>query len=209
MTQVRPGAPQPLIAPAGALGPLSLLERRIVFSRGDPSAWQTVGRTCFTQLIPDKGRTLTIKDVESAWRHTAFAKPTAHIQPEGNVTLVTLPAYFAVRWPNTGFRPGRINAVTLLGHAVRIKPTLKSLQYHYGDGSSSPSTTSLGGPYPTGDITHAYDKPGTYATNVTIDYGGQVSVDGSPWIDIPGEVRLTGATQPLRVATARSRLVNH
>lgn len=198
-----------LTCPNDTVGPLSWIERRIIFSVGPPSGWTRVALTCFTDLVPTHRKLLTMQLLTAAWRHTAFAKPTVHIQPEGNTTLVTLPAYFAVQWPKKGFRPGQINTVTLLGHTVRIKPTLKSYDYHYGDGTGSGTTTSAGGPYPAGDIRHGYDNPGHYTTNVTITYGGQVSVDDSPWIDIPGQVALTGASQVLRVATARSRLVNN
>jgi hypothetical protein len=44
-----------------------------------------------------------------------------HIQPEGNLTLVTLPTFFEVKWPSAGFQPGEIDTTTLLGHRVRIR----------------------------------------------------------------------------------------
>jgi hypothetical protein len=53
-------------------------------------------------------------------RNTAFAKPAAHIQPEGNITLVTLPTYFAATWPQAGFQPGEIDTVTLIPETATV-----------------------------------------------------------------------------------------
>jgi hypothetical protein len=143
----------------------------------------------------------------AAFHNTAWAKPTVHTQPEGNVTLVTLATYFGVEWPAAGFQPGEIDTVALMGNQVRIRPTSQGFTYDFGDGTSIGPTASPGGTYPEGDITHTYAKAGIYDSRVDITYGGEFSVGGGPWIPIPATVTVAGQIQPLTVKTARARLV--
>jgi hypothetical protein len=193
--------------PAQGLGPPVRLYRRQLDASGAPTTgWQTIGMTCFPELVPGK-RGLDIGQVRTAFRNTAWAKPTVHIQPEGNVTLVTLPTYFAVTWPKAGFQPGEIDSVTLLGYQVRIRPTVQGYTYVFGDGTDFGPTASPGGPYPNGDITHVYPKAGNYKTRIDITYGGEFSIGAGPWVQIPDSVTVPGPDQLLKVKTARARLV--
>jgi hypothetical protein len=143
----------------------------------------------------------------AAFHNTAWAKPTVHVQPEGNITLVTLDTYFEVTWPAAGFQPGEIDTTTLLGNQLRIRPTVAGYTYVFGDGTTAGPTTSPGGRYPGGDITHAYPKAGTYNSRIDITYGGEFSVGAGAWIPIPDTATVTGTTQTLTVKTAHSRLV--
>jgi hypothetical protein len=195
--------------PAQGQGPLVRLYRRELDASGNPIAgWALIGTTCYPDLVPGKP-VLGLGQILAAFHNTPWAKPTAHIQPEGNVTLVTLATYFEVSWPTAGFQPGEIDTITLLGTPVRIRPTVQSYTYFFGDGASSGATTSPGGPYPGGDITHAYPAAGTYDTHVDITYGGEFSVAGGTWVPIPDSVTVAGPVQPLTVKTARARLVMH
>jgi len=195
--------------PAQGQGPLVRLYRRELDASGNPIAgWGLIGTTCYPDLVPGK-QVLGLGQILAAFHTTPWAKPTAHIQPEGNVTLVTLATYFEVSWPTAGFQPGEIDTITLLGTPVRIRPTVQSYTYFFGDGASSGATTSPGGPYPGGDITHAYPAAGTYDTHVDITYGGEFSIAGGAWVPIPDSVTVAGPVQPLTVKTARARLVMH
>lgn len=192
-----------------ASGPLVNIDRRKVLPRDEYTDWAYVGTTCYATLVPntdDKPR-LTMTMIKNAWRKTPFAKPHASIQPVGNRTLVTIPTYFAIAWPDRGYQPGEVHTVTLLGHTVRIKPTFKSNTFYFGDGATSGPTRSAGGPYPTGDITHAYEDAGTYRTHISTTYGGTFSVDNGAWTTIPGTLTISGPTQQLHVLTAENRLV--
>ena len=91
--------------------------------------------TCFPDGIPNGKRTLGLAQIIRAFNETKFAKPQTHLQPEGNVTLVTLPVYFSVSWPTAGYQPQEVDAVNLLGYAVRIRPTLEHFTYVFGDGT--------------------------------------------------------------------------
>jgi hypothetical protein len=144
----------------------------------------------------------------AAFHKTAWSQPSVHIQPEGNVTLVTLPTYFEVKWPAVGYKPGEIDTVTLLGTPVRIRPTARNYNYVFGDGTTSGTTTSPGGTYPDGDVTHAYAKRGRYKSRIDITYGGEYSISGGAWIPIPDTVTIRGQPQTLTVKTAHARLVS-
>ncbi len=110
-------------------------------------------------------------------------------------------------WSTTGYQPGEIDTITLLGTPVRIRPTAQSYTYHFGDGTTLGPSTSPGGTYPDGDITHTYPKRGVYPTRIDITYGGEFSVRGGTWIPIPDTATVAGSLQTLTVKTAHARLV--
>ncbi|HEX7538618.1 MAG TPA: hypothetical protein VF391_16630, partial [Dermatophilaceae bacterium] len=194
--------------PAQGLGPQVRLYRRELNTKGVPisTAWDLLGTTCYPELVPGK-QILGMGLILAAFHNTAFAKPTTHTQPEGNVTLVTLATYFEVKWPAAGYQPDEIDTVTLMGNQVQIRPTNQGYTYVFGDNTSQGPTDSPGGIYPDGDITHAYPKAGSYDSHIDITYGGEFSVGGGPWIPIPDTVTIPGQTQTLTVKTARARLV--
>jgi hypothetical protein len=193
--------------PEQGQGPMVRLYRRELDSSGSPIAgWALIGTTCYPNLVPGKP-VLGLGQILTAFNNTPWARPTTHIQPEGNTTLVTLDTYFEVNWPSAGFQPGEVDTVTLLGTSVRIRPTVQGYTYVFGDGTSFGPTASAGGPYPNGDITHAYAKAGTYTTHIDITYGGEFSIAGGAWVAIPDTVTVTGTSQLLTVKTAHARLV--
>ena len=193
--------------PAQGLGPMVQVFRRELDAKGAPTtAWQTVGTTCLADLAPGSP-VLGLGQIRAAFHNTPWSRPTVSIQPEGNVTLVTLPTYFAVTWPEAGFQPGEADSVTLLGQQVRIRPTLDHYAYVFGDGTTLGPTDSPGGPYPDGDITHAYSRAGTYSTHIDITFGGEFSVAGGAWVPIPDTVTVAGPVQTVTVRTAQARLV--
>ena len=194
--------------PQQGQGPLVQLFRRELDPKGVPLSigWQLIGTTCFPESVPGKP-VLGMGLILTAFHNTPWARPTVHVQPEGNVTLVTLTTYFEVKWPSDGYQPGEINTTTLLTNQVRIRPTCEGYTYIFGDGASPLQTDSAGGTYPDGDITHVYAKAGTYTSHIDITYGGEFSVNGGEWLPIPDTVTVPGQPQPLTVKTAHARLV--
>ena len=185
---------------------VQLFRRELVANGSAATPWQSIGTTCFPELTPGR-QVLGLAQILAAFHNTPWSKPTLRVQPEGNVTLVTLPTYFAVTWPAAGFQPGEADTVMLLGQPVRIRPTLDHYSYVFGDGTTLGPTSSPGGPYPDGDITHAYAKAGTYNTHIDITFGGEFSVAGGAWVPIPDTVTVAGPVQPVTVRTAQARLV--
>ena len=74
------------------------------------------------------------------------------------------------------------------------------------DGASIGPTTSLGGPYPDGDIRHEYTTAAEVAPYISVEYGGEVSVDGGAWTTIPSTATVDGPAVPLQVLTSQNRL---
>ena len=174
--------------------------------------WRRLGVTCLPEMVPGTQPRLTMAQITAAFHDTKFALATVNIQPEGNVTLVTLPTYFELKWPSNGFQPDEVDSVEparMAGFRVDIRPRLKSVVYVYGDGATSERTSSLGGPYPDGDIRHEYARGGSYQVRADVTYGGQYRVNGGTWITIPGEVTIQGTPETLQVKTAKARLVTH
>ena len=194
--------------PALGQGPEISVYRRVLDTGGKAvGGWENLGISCLPDLVPGRP-TLSIAAIQAQFHKTVFAKPIVHIQPEGNLTLVTLATYFEVTWPTAGFQPQEVDTTTLLGYQVRIRPTLGHYVYVFGDGTSLGPSASPGGTYPSGDVTHAYPKAGVYPTRIDITYGGEFSVNGAAWITIPDTATVTGTVQDLSVKTAHARLVN-
>lgn len=187
------------------LGPATRIWRRAVST--PPSPWELRVVTCFPDLA-DGPSGPTMADIVAAFHDTDFAKAGVNIQPEGDVTLVTLPTFLEARFPDTGFEPGEVDTVTLVGVPVDIRPGLNSITYHLGDGRTLGPTASMGGPHPTGDVVTTYPKAGTFDVRADVTYTGQFRIAGGEWIDIPGTVTIDGGPVSLTVATAQSRLVN-
>lgn len=186
-------------------GPLSTIYQRALTPTLGP--WQPTGHTCHpprpattpTPAIP------SLTSIRTAWAHTPFAKPQTTIQPPGGTTLTGLPTYFTVTWPATGYPPGHHRTLTLAGHRVHIRPTLRTVTYHLG-GPAPRHTRSLGGPYPTGDVQHTYQQPGTYRIRTTITYGGEYAIDDGPWHQLPDTTTIAGPTTTLTVRAAHTHL---
>ena len=194
----------------GSSGPYSVIYRRIADASGPLADWENVGPTCFrTDVPPRSGESpaeLTEEMILEQFHRTDFALPTMSIEPPDGRTLVNLPVFYQLIWPTDGYEPGEIDTTDIIGFEVRIRPTLDSATYHFGDGESSGPTASLGGPYPDGDITHEYTSAATVEPHITVVYGGEVSVDGGPWSTIPGTATIDGPLSPLDVLTSNNRL---
>lgn len=195
-------------------GPYSIIYRRTAAPDGSPSGdWSEVGSTCWTDSVPTASGSPAVELTEAMiveqFHRTDFALPQAVIQPPGGSTLVNLPVYFQLAWPADGFEPSEVDTTTLVGHEVRIRPTLIGATYIIGDGSSIGPTTSLGGGYPDGDVTHVYERSAEVAPYITVEYGGEVSVDGGEWTTIPSSATVDGPAAPLRVLASKNRLYDN
>ena len=117
------------------LGPAVQVMRREVAATGAAVAgatWESVGVTCFPDLVPGSTPTLTMAMVLEQFHRTNFALPDVSIQPVGNRTLVNLPTYYQVNWAAGGFAPQSIDTSTIIGRQVEIRPTFQWVEYHYG-----------------------------------------------------------------------------
>lgn len=189
----------------------TIIFRRTMDDSGVLDDWAPIGGTCYTDAVPARSGEDAVELTEAMiieqFHRTDFALPQTILQPPDGRTLVNLPVYYQLTWPTDGFQPGEIDTTTIVGHQVQIKPTLIGITYLTGDGTTIGPTTSLGGPYPDGDITHTYTIAAeTLNPSIIVEYGGEVSVDGSPWRPIPGSATVTGPPTPLQVLTSKNRL---
>jgi hypothetical protein len=192
-----------------APGPHHWIFRRVVTADGSVSTWSRYGHTCFPAAVPTRSGEepgLTEAMIVEQFHRTDFALPQVVLQPSDNRALVNLPVFFELAWPEAGFEPMEVDTTVLVGREVRIRPTLQDATYIFGDGSSHGPTSSLGGPYPDGDVTHTYTAASTVNPSIEVTYGGEVSVDGADWTVIPASVTIAGPAVPLEVLTSRNRL---
>ncbi len=193
-----------------SFGPRSIIYRRAADDSGPLEDWAPVAPTCWTDSVPPRSgepaEELTEAMIVEQFHRTDFALPQAVIEPPDGATLVNLPVYFELAWPDAGFAPAEVDTTTLAGHEVRIRPTLVGATYVTGDGTSIGPTTSLGGGYPDGDITHEYTTAAEVSPYISVEYGGEVSVDGGSWSTIPSTAVIDGPSAPLQVLQSRNRL---
>lgn len=181
---------------------------------GSTEPWQLAEETCDPDAVEGPAaRDTTLADIEREFAATPLASPGATLQPPGNTTLVTLPVYFTATWPHAdtagaGYRPGQTRTLTLLGHRVDLTITLAHFVYGYGDGADSGPTSSPGGPYPGGDITHAYPRAGTYTPTITAVLTASYRIDGGPPRRIASTATRAATLPTLTVLTARNRLLD-
>ena len=128
----------------------------------------------------------TFGQIQQAFRELPFCKPSPSMQPVGGKTVVNLATYYEAGWPDGAcLSPGETSAkVQLLSWSVEFKVAARDYRFSYGDGASSGWTTSTGGGYPDGDITHAYRDTGSVDVRVDARLTGSYRVDGGAWQDI-------------------------
>lgn len=205
--------------PQAGLGPQARIFARPV-TNGTPGAWQDRGLSCnptgAMAQAAAQGATvaaprpvLTMAMVLDAFHRMPFAKPELVFQPTGNTTLITLPGFYAVQWPQAGFEPGEIDQIdpaTMLGFDVRIRPKVVTYRYVFGDGTTI-ETDSAGGPYPDGDVKHAYTRAGRYASHIEVTYSADFSVAGGEWNEVPGTADIVGPAEDITVKLSRNDLI--
>ncbi len=187
-------------------GPLTYKWRRQVAPT--VGRWQQVGSTCYgpgAQAPPRPA--VTVELVRSAFARTPFKRPVVVVQPPDGVTLIRLDTFFQASFPGAGYGMGDIHTVTLLGRSVRIRVSSAGYRWDFGDGSPVLSTSSAGGPWPDGDVRHAYTRPGEYTIQAKAVYRGEYSVDGGSWSPVDSTVTLAAPSVRLIVATAHNELL--
>ncbi len=194
--------------PPDQLGPLLRIWRQTLRAGVVTDPWATVGLTCASDVAPGARPTISMADITAQFLRTPWARPQISSQPAGNTTLVNLTTFYRVDWTSAGFEPGEVDAATLRGVPVRIRPRLVGFSYVFGDGSRSGPTTSAGGVYPDGDVTHVYTGAGTFAVRVETTFGADFSLDGRTWDPIPSTVTVPGPVTAVTVQEARGVLVN-
>lgn len=159
------------------------------------------GETCLSDTQAGGLGVVTPGPVVREFRRLTWPSSPLTVQPPGGRTAVNLPTYFFT--DNTA---PTTQTVEIIGQQVQIEATPSSYVYRLGDGGSR-ETTSPGGPYPTGDVTHAYARKGTVEPAVDTVYSGRYRVDDGPWREIDETVTVPGPASTLTVVEVRPTLV--
>lgn len=150
--------------------------------------------------------------IQEAFRDLPFSKPSVKIQPKGQRTAKNLKTFYAATWPSdSGLQPGEVSKpVKLLSWSVEFKVAAQDYRYNFGDGEHSGWTTSTGGTYPDGDVTHTYPETGDVEVDVDARLTGQYRVNGGEWQDIATVADLQDEPSfTLEVLGTKTGLVHH
>lgn len=198
--------------PANGPGPLTKIWRRVVQQDQPPGPRALVGSTCWADAVPGSRPTVTMAMIQDAFNLTPWAKPQISTQPNGNVTLVGLDTYYRLNWTPEGYEPDEIEVVDparMNGYQIDVRVKLVSFIWNFGDGQTFGPTTSEGGVYPSGNITHRYLGGGAFPSSVTTTFGGDFRINGGDWAPIPNTATVPGPATAVTVRTAEAQLVSH
>lgn len=143
--------------------------RRYTYDRAEAEAYQYAfnrqyaeanGLAQLAQCPPDATTTAPPSPAELArdfWDVRHLPRPTLAITPDYAIT--GKPVYLRIGNPRTT----TFDVANPVGPAVHITATSK-YRIDWGDGSPPTTTTSQGGPWPHGDVTHVYDHAVPQAT---------------------------------------------
>jgi hypothetical protein len=90
---------------------------------------------------------------------------------------------------------------------VTISPGVTTYAYDYGDGDPVMVSPDAGGVYPTGSITHSYNRTGQAPARVSATFTATFSVDGGVAQPVADTVAIDGPVTVLTVREARAQLV--
>lgn len=153
----------------------------------------------------------TFAQIQTAFRELPFSKPSVTVQPKGMKTLINFKTFYAASWPNnSGLQPGEMSKpIKLLSWTVEFKVAAQDYRYDFGDGTTSGWTSSPGGSYPDGDVTHKYTKTGDTDIKVDSRLTGQYRVNGGDWQDIATTADLQDEpVDTLEVVGTKTRLTS-
>lgn len=198
--------------PAEGPGPQSRIWRRTVQDGQGPTPWELVGTTCWADAVPGSRPTVTMAMIQDVFNLTPWSKPQISTQPSGNVTLVGLNTYYKVNWTSEGYQPDEVEAIDparMNGYRVDVRVKLVNFMWNFGDAQTFGPTTSEGGVYPSGNITHKYLSGGSYPASVTTTFRGDFRINGGDWAPIPNTATVPGPATAVTVRTAEAQLVSH
>lgn len=156
--------------------------------------------SCPTDEQPEEDPQPTEADYFAAFQTIPLPKSVLHVQPADGRTLVNFATnFYTVQPPFTA-------TATVLEQAVefRIRPT--TFTWHFGDGTSTTSTTP-GAAYPDLQITHTYADKGEVQARVDTTYSADWRVGQGAWTPVNGTVTIAGDPVGLTVLTASPQLV--
>ncbi|MGP5227123.1 MULTISPECIES: hypothetical protein [Arthrobacter] len=104
-------------------------------------------------------------------------------------------------------------SVDIYDEPVRVRAIPQSYLWNYGDGHSR-KLQKPGKPIPNHtfdqptDTSHVYDETGDFTIQLSTAYRGEYSVDGGPWMPIPGTASVPSDPMPMSVWRTKKLLVD-
>jgi hypothetical protein len=175
--------------------------------------WQLVGTDCSPadsapspQIGADGGPVDTSGPsfwelVQAEWQTIQIPAAKIEINPDNGRTLVNIDTIFHTTAGEQAFD------VTILGQPVTIFAIPVEYTWHHGDGTTQ-TTDGPGAPYPSKDVTHAYESTGSATPRVDVQYRAEFSIAGGERQPIPGLATVTGEGETIEIYQARSQLVD-
>ncbi|MGO2534179.1 hypothetical protein [Arthrobacter rhombi] len=103
--------------------------------------------------------------------------------------------------------------VEIFDEPVRVRAIPQSYLWNYGDGHSR-KLQKPGKPMPNHtfdqptDTSHVYEETGDFTIQLSTAYRGEYSVDGGPWMPIPGTASVPSDPMPMSVWRTKKLLVD-
>ena len=166
------------------------------------SPWEPLATRCSSAApanIPVPQPQVTPGLVLTELKRIGLPSLQAHTQPRDKTLVNFETIFYADPQPFT-------RTITLLGRSVDVEAHPTSFTWHYGDGTST-TTSTPGAPYPSKDVTHSYtDAHTTVQASVDVTYTARFRVGNGGWQAIPETVTILGPGAPLRISEATAVL---
>lgn len=145
---------------------------------------------------PDPATLITQRDVAQL----AAQRGTISISPARTEVLINKPVYYSTD------ATAHNAELTVLGVPVTVHLTPVIYTWSPGDGSASFTSTSPGGAWPNGTISHTYAHPTTgVSVGLTVTWSASFTAMGTTY-QVPGTVAVSSQSAPFSVVEAETRL---
>ena len=135
------------------------------------------------------------------FKRIAWPASTLVVQPPEGRTLVNFETNFY-----TLDKQAISRDVTVAKQRVTIEAFPTTYTFRFGDGTTT-ATSSPGRPYPSLDVTHAYERTGQVAVRLDTTYSGRYRIGDGEWVAIAETLTVPGTAQDLEVVEAVPQLV--
>ena len=167
---------------------------------GSPG-WSQTGQRCITPPTPGSPPVVVPGLSLEDFQRLPLPAGAPNIEPDNGYTLINVPTnVYAEAQPV-------VLDTTLLGFDVQVRATPASYSWDFGDGTTLGPTEDPGAPYPALSTTHTYAAGGAYAITLTTSYTGEYSVEGGPWLPVPGQAQVSSAPVAVEALSGGNQLV--
>jgi hypothetical protein len=156
---------------------------------------------CLYSSLPEDAEpelpTVTLED----FRRLPIAAAQSNAQPSPHTLRGAETNFYAVSTE-------QVLPTNIDGFAVEVRATPVSYSWDYGDGVQIGPIAATGAALPNnrwGEQTatsHVYTETGDFQVTLTTHYSGEFSVDGRPWLPIPGEASVS--SPPIAISVWRT-----